>query len=128
MKNALLLLLPAMTLFSCKPSDEENTAGKGGAGVLRITPQHHKTPIKNARVYIKYNASDYPASFDDSTTAVQVNGTPVATFSGMKEGRYYLYGKGHDSLISEDVQGGLPFHLHSQDTQSVTVFVTEDGH
>jgi hypothetical protein len=123
-----LHFLALLTIASCKPADDDNTAGKGGSGVLRITPLHHTTPIRNARVYIKYNASDAPASFDDSTTTVQIGGKPVATFAGMKEGRYYLYGKGYDSLISENVEGGLPYHLHSSDTQAVDLLVTEDGH
>jgi len=118
----LLLILTS----ACNRTDKnENTAGKGGAATLHITPQHHGKNIKNATIYIKYNATDAPASFDDSAKCVLADTVPVASFTQLKTGNYYLYGKGYDSAILQTVEGGINYRIEEEKEISIFIPVTE---
>ena len=107
-----------------KPEPEQS-AGKGGATTFKITPKHHGRNIDSATIYIKYNTQDLPSTYDDSAKCVMENGKPVATFSGLKKGKYYLYGKGWDPSISEGVKGGVPQNITEEKTYEITLPVTE---
>lgn len=89
-----------------------NVGGKGGNATFRLTPVHEGLNIDSCMLYIKYDASVIPfnGKFDDSVWAVKAaDGTPVGTFTGLKPGKYYLYGKGWDLVRSLKVKGGLPY-------------------
>lgn len=121
--------LLAMTA-SCKDREEKkevNIGGKGGSTTLEATPKHHSKNIDSCTIYIKYNTKELPTTFDDSAKCVLRNGVPVATFTGLKKGDYYLYGKGWDPSIVENVKGGIPYTINDDNkTIPVTVPVTED--
>ncbi|MBW7912235.1 MAG: hypothetical protein H3C54_00680 [Taibaiella sp.] len=93
----------------------KSTGGKGGNASFEITPNHNGIDIDSCMVYIKYDASVVPINgqYDDSTWAVRnekdKTQPPVAKFSGLKPGNYYIYGKGWDIIRSVHVHGGLPF-------------------
>ncbi len=91
----------------------QSTGGKGGNASFEITPNHNGIDIDSCMVYIKYDASVIPQDgrFDDSAWAVRENKTtpPVAKFSWLKPGNYYVYAKGWDLIRSVHVHGGLPF-------------------
>lgn len=136
MKNLIkpLALITGMSLmaFSCKKdnnnnnnNNNNNTAGKGGSGVIRAIPKHHTRLIDSCTIYIKYNATTAPSSYDDSIKCVKVNDTAQAIFTGLKNGNYYLYGYGYDTSISKNVSAGIAFTLSAQDTEKVYVPVTE---
>lgn len=122
----LTLGLLCLATLSCK-REEKGTAGKGGNALLRCVPKHHNVSknIINAKIYIKYNAQDAPASFDDSAACVMIDGQPMATFAGLKAGSYYLYGNGYDTSINQGVKGGLPFVISTETTLDIAVPVTE---
>lgn len=126
--NVLLVMLLAITLSSagCKREDK---AGKGGNAVLKITPKHHNLDITDCVVYIKYNTSTPPSEtaegYDEQMAVVIEDGKPVATFSGLKNGKYYIYGYGFDADISQNVKGGIPYEITSQSTININVPVTE---
>jgi hypothetical protein len=131
MKTCVLLGL-AFCLFgiSCKKSDDTSTGGKGGNGILKVTPRHHTRPIDSCTIYIKYNAVDAPANgvYDDSAKCVQEGGLPVATFTSLKKGNYYLFGYGWDPQLSppQHVKGGYAYQLQQEITQTTDLAVTED--
>jgi hypothetical protein len=131
----LILALGSITLLSfssCRPDpgpEPEPTpiAGKGGGATLNITARHHARDIDSCKVYIKYNASDKPLTYDDSAWCRKAGGRPVATFPNLKKGKYYIYGRGWDPEIEEAVDGGVPYEVK----QNAGVFdynlaVTED--
>ena len=126
MKAKLLLSAAALTLLAaaCKNDDDPvtpATAGKGGHTTLRIMSQHHHPPaIDSITVYIKYNASNLPLTFDDSARAVKGAVDTVATFTGLKNGNYYLYGLGWDRSIADTVMGGIPYTINVPDTSVAT--------
>src|SRR5690606_7697800 len=85
---------------SCGDKDNQTVietpvGGKGGAVTLLVTPQHHERNIDSCTIYISYNATS-KSRFDDSAKCVMMSGKPVASFSGLKKGNYYLYGLGWD--------------------------------
>src|SRR5437868_1517779 len=90
-----------ITIFSCKPKEPVFVGGKGGTGVLLVTPQHHGRNIDSLTVYIKYNSLDASDTYDDSAKCVDLGAQPVATFSNLKRGDYYLYGYGYDTFIHQ---------------------------
>ncbi|RYZ49737.1 MAG: hypothetical protein EOP49_15580 [Sphingobacteriales bacterium] len=125
--RVILFVAVCLCLINCRKEDvPKGTAGPGGSSTLKITPRHHNTDIYSSTVYIKYNAQDAPSSFDDSAICVQENGEPVATFTQLKQGQYYLLAKGWDATISEDVIGGLPFTISADSTYVISLPVTEE--
>jgi hypothetical protein len=123
--------LLALTAPACRDK-ETDQAGKGGKARLLVTPQHHGVNIDSCMVYIRYKSSDAPGDgrYDDSARCAPVNGKPVATFSELRKGNYYLYGRGWDPQISETVEGGIPYTIPDETEASypLTLPVTEAGH
>lgn len=116
-------LIILMLVASCRK--EELVAGKGGNASLVITPQHHGVSIANSTVYIKYNAKNTPTYYDDSVQTIMQNGIPVATFTQLSKGDYYLYGTGFDTTVKQIVKGGIPFTISNETVQTVYLPVTE---
>ena len=127
---SLLVLVSAITLsvFSCKRPDD-NIGGKGGKATLKVTPQHHGNNIDSCTIYIKYNSQTPPSAttdgYDESMVCIMEGGNPVATFTELKKGRYYIYGYGWDPAVSQNVKGGIPFTISEESTISINVPVTE---
>lgn len=126
--NIAVVLLASASIFACCRPDDTEVAGKGGNATLKVTPQHHSKDIPNCKIQIKYNTQELPSSFDEAVMTVDENGRPVATFSGLKKGNYYIYGSGYDSSIGQDVVGGIPYTITEENTQNITVPVTEGDH
>ena len=104
------------------------TGGLGGNASLKITPEHDGVNIDSSIVYIKYNASVIPVNgqFDDSAWSVRGEGNetrPIATFSGLKPGSYYVYSKGWDLIRSVHVHGGMRY-IVPEDNQNTTHYYT----
>ncbi|HRO42048.1 MAG TPA: hypothetical protein PL009_04405 [Flavipsychrobacter sp.] len=125
--NFTVITISLLGVISCnrKDGNDASIAGKGGNATLRITPKHHNDQIDSCKVYIKYNTLDAANTYDDSTWATQVNGVPVATFSGLKNGEYYLYGKGWDPVLMQEVKGGLPHTISEDRVYELTLPVSE---
>lgn len=125
------VLAIAIAATSCQRKEKEDIGGKGGNATLRITPMHHSTEIDSSIVYIKYNASDAAAFYDDSAWCVQVGGKPVATFTGLRKGKYYLYSTGFDPGVLPEpakwwnVKGGVSYTIQTEQALDITVPVTE---
>ena len=115
----------SITLFAACKKDPK--AGKGGNAVLKVTPRHHGKNIDSCTIFIKYNTQDLPADgkYDDSAQCVPEGGKPVATFSNLNKGEYYLYGEGWDPNLPDTVVGGLPYIIKEETVQSFNISVTE---
>lgn len=122
-----LSILSLFIFFSCnrKDKEEQYNAGKGGWAILNIIPQHHGKTIDSCTIYIKYNATEIPQSYDDSAVCVLTDSIPVATFSELKKGNYYLYGRGYDPDILQVVEGGINVSITEENETTVYVPVTE---
>jgi hypothetical protein len=130
---ALLLAGILLLLTGCKPDDTEPDpiGGKGGSATLGVIPRHHARVIDSCMVYIKYNAVDTPANgrYDDSARVVKGTGESRATFSGLKKGKYYVYGYGWDAGMARPgpVKGGFAYRISSENAQTLDLAVSE-GH
>ena len=106
-----------------KPKDTSIAGGgKGGTSVLLVTPEHHGGFVDSCMIYIKYGTNDAPASgiYDDSARCVLSDTTPVATFSNLTVGLYYLYAIGyHLPYTPPNVKGGVPCTIQNPGTQTI---------
>lgn len=129
MKSISLMSIAAMLLFAaCERKETVPVGGKGGNATLKVTPQHHGNNIDSCTIYLKYNVQDKPSSYDEEVKCVMENGKPVATFTNLNKGNYYVFGKGWDPGIEQDVEGGIPYTITEETTKEITVPVTEAGH
>lgn len=104
---------------------ELTASGRGGTAVLRVTPAHHDRLIDTGMVYIKYNTMNQAKLYDDSAKIMLEGGKPVAVFSGLKGGNYYLYGKGWDRNINMEVIGGQAITVTQEGVYFINLAVTE---
>lgn len=125
---ALLSLSVVLVFTSCERNEPTPVGGKGGNTTLKVTPQHHGDNIDSCTIYIKYNVQDKPSFYDEEVKCLMENGKPVATFTSLNKGNYYIYGKGWDPGIEQNVEGGIPYTITEDGTKEITVPVTEAGH
>lgn len=99
-------------------------AGKGGNASMRITPNHDTLNIDSVLVFIKYDAQVVPfdGKYDDSVWAKNITGIPYATFTGLKPGNYYVFGRGWDLVRSLKISGGMPFTILDANANAVHTF------
>jgi hypothetical protein len=127
-------LLIVLNLFavSCNKGgdDPQPIGGKGGNATIKVTPRHHGQQIDSCMIYVKYNAVDAPANnvYDDSAKCILINGVPIATFAGLKNGNYYFWGYGWDPQLSppKAVKGGYAYPVQEETLQSFDLAVSED--
>ncbi|MEO6832462.1 MAG: hypothetical protein ABI169_09670 [Chitinophagaceae bacterium] len=129
---AALFVISALSFAACKSKDNPTPAigGKGGNATLNVTPRHHGRQIDTCTIYIKYNSTDAPTNgqYDDSLQCVLVGGIPVASFTNLKKGNYYLYGFGWDPTLTppQHVKGGYAYSIQTETVQSVDLAISED--
>ena len=115
-----LILLSTVIILGCA---EE---GLGGNSSISGIVVHHEEPIPNAIVYIKYGSTELPGTDPSAYDAQTMASSTVAyAFDGLQKGSYYLYGIGYDSLIFENVVGGLYIELGKNDNFQTDLPVTE---
>lgn len=128
MKLSLVALVATMFFTACERKESTPVAGKGGNATLKVTPQHHGDDIDSCTIFLKYNVLDKPSAYDEEVKCVMENGKPVATFSNLHKGNYYVFGRGWDPEIEQNVEGGIPYTITEDKTINITVPVTEAGH
>ena len=63
----------------------------------------------------------------ESIITSSIKPKPVAIFTSLKKGNYYIYGKGWDKEIEKDVVGGIPYTIKDDNkVLNINVPVTED--
>lgn len=118
-KYSFVLAAAAAMFVSCERKEKNAT--------LRVTPQHHSRNIDSCMIYFKYNTHDKPTGpYDDSARCVSVNGKPVATFTNLKPGKYYLFGFGWDANGPYAVKGGAPYSISEEGTFDYILAVSEE--
>jgi len=132
------LVIVSLVLFfqSCDDNDEDPTPdlcneGRNGERTLYMKMIHHTRPIKGARVFIKYNATEFPGTdttrYDYAVSAAV--DSPIASIDSLACGNYYVYAVGIDSLLDPSnwiCKGGLPYSTNlSSGIDSINVYITE---
>lgn len=118
--KVICMLLPLLIL-SCKKNQI------GGKAEVKGYVKHHGKAISYARVFIKYNAKDFPGSdtnLYDAKVFADENGFYSIKFY---KGDYYLYGYGYDYAIPAPyiVVGGTSVHLRYNEKKDLDLYVTE---
>lgn len=133
MKRTIVAVCCCVTVLmgaGCKKSNSANkngalSGGKGGSASLTVTPEHHEQFVDSCIVYIKYATNDAPTDgvYDDSVACVKIDTTPVAIFTNLQAGSYYLLAEGyHAGYTPPYVKGGLP-HAIGKSTDSDRFFM-----
>jgi hypothetical protein len=107
-------------IIACSPDrGEPITGGKGGNTTLNITPVAGNKILSNSMVYIEYAATNAPKDgiYDDSARSVMIDTLPVATFTNLKTGTYYLFITGYDTTRSPSYfEGGIMYRIEKEGT------------
>src|ERR1043165_9689295 len=79
---------------------------------VAVYVKHHGVLIPGAKVYVKYNAKEFPgtelgAYNDSATCGVTDHAKGHTHFKDLPAGDYYFYSTGYDSSILYDVVGGI---------------------
>lgn len=116
-----------------KKEEEIDNCAEGRTGTLTLVAKmvHHSRPIIGCKVFIKYNASEFPGEdttkYDYSVTSP--SNSAFATIDSLTCGNYYIYAIGIDSLLDPVnwvVKGGLPYSTALlSGTDSINVYITE---
>ena len=118
-KTLVVLVVFVILLSSCK----KNQAG--GSSSIKGTVAHHGLAIPFSRVFIKFNATEFPGSDTtkyDLKLATAANGTYSVS---LYQGNYYIYGYGYDATVKSVVAGGIPYKLRKNEEKKLEVPVTE---
>ncbi len=124
MKNLkyLVIFIFAISLFGCKKNQ------LGGKSNIKGKVMHHEQAIPYARVYIKFNATEFPGedvSVYNTFIDADLNGNFL--ISNIYHGKYYFYAVGYDETISETVKGGVALKVKMlKEVTGFVVPVTED--
>lgn len=114
-----LFVLPAV-FWSCQKNK------LGGGSVIKGTVVHHSRFIANARVFIKFNATEFPGTDTTKYDAV-VSADAAGNYNiSCYQGSYFIYGFGYDDQIQKAVKGGIPVKLRYNETKSLDLPITED--
>ena len=121
MKNFkyIFLIICALSFFGCKKNQ------LGGKSDIKGKVTHHDVAIPNARVYIKFNATEFPGT-DVSVYDTFIDADHNGNFEIKKiyHGSYYFYAVGTDpaiSSIADNVKGGTALKVKM--LKEVTGFV-----
>lgn len=128
-------LLIAASCSSCKDDDNPSSTCVGGTGgnlTIIAKLAHHGSVIPNHygnpdTVWIRYNTQEWsnaPAGAD--TMVIGEEGEDHIHLESLKCGKYYLYGSGLDTMITQVVKGGIPVSTDQTSGELlITIPVTE---
>lgn len=121
MKTKIIIAtLSVFLLGACKKD------GTGGKSTVKGYVAHHSVKIPNAKVYIKYGATDFPgADVSVYNASVQADANGYYEIKSLLKGDYYLYGVGYDPAYTANVYGGLSVTLRNKETKEINVAVVE---
>jgi hypothetical protein len=125
--TAILAAALSLSLYSCvkdkeddvKPNNETPTPSEGGLGgniTLNVIPQHDGVDVDSCFIYLAYNTLDTTRNYNDSVLCQIMNGRPTAMFNNLKQGNYFIGGKGWDLVKSQKVAGVRAFTIEGKQT------------
>lgn len=125
MKNILQIFIITILLASIVSCKKNQLGGKSS---IKGVVMHHLTAVADAKVYIKFNTSEFPGEdlklYD---TYVQADANGNYSFS-LYKGTYYLYAYGIDLNIPAPytVTGGLSVTIKNKENLVKDIAVSED--
>ena len=119
MKKLILFACLLIAFISCKKNQ------LGGQSTVSGTVLHHSRFIAGARVFIKFNAKEFPGN--DTT---KYDAKVVADLSGTYnfncyQGNYFLYAYGYDDQLRLPVFGGTSVKVRTNEIVSTDLAVFE---
>ena len=118
-KHVLVLLSISLLLSFCKKNE------LGGSSKISGIVAHHEKVIPYARVFIKFDAKEFPGSDTSLYDSKFSTGADGAYSFKLYKGDYFLYGYGYDPGVPGTVVGGIHVKLRKNESNSVNVAVTE---
>jgi len=117
--RVVFLCLFVLSVVSCKKN------ALGGKCTVQGRVMHHSKLIANARVFIKFNAKEFPGN--DTT---KYDAKVVADLSGnynfnCYQGNYFLYAYGYDDQLRLPVFGGTSVKVRTNEIVSTDLAVFE---
>lgn len=115
------LLFGTIVFASCKKNE------LNGSSTIEGKVVHHTKAIAGARVFIKFDAKEFPGTdtaLYDSKVVADANGRfSIACYKG----DYYLFGYGQDLAIEPPyvVFGGVPVSIRKNEKVDLQIAVTE---
>lgn len=97
----------------------------GGSATIKGEVLHHAKLIPGARVFIKFNATDFPGTDTTLYDAKVVADANANYMIKCYKGNYFLYGVGYDDQLKGPVTGGLAVNIRNKETLNINVAVTE---
>ena len=114
----ILIIFCALTFFGCKKNQI------GGKSNIKGKVMHHDKPIPFAKIYIKYNAKEFPgANVGDYNYTMDADLNGNFLVEHIYHGDYYFYAVGVDDALTlpGTVKGGT--YLKIKRFKEVTGFV-----
>lgn len=130
--NTVLLLAAAVFIVvaGCKPAATcaQAGGGNGGNASIAVSPSHYGAYVDSFTVYVKYGTLDAPANgiYDDSLKCTLIDTIPTATFTHLKAGLYYFFGKGYHTAYASYVKGGVNYTMCSE--HAATLLLPTDNY
>lgn len=113
------LVLAGLTFTTCKKNQ------LGGKSHIKGTVVHHSRYLPNARVFIKFNATEFPGK-DTTVYDAKVWTDDKGNYSiTCYQGNYYLYGFAYDDQFVKNVSGGIPVKIRNNESLNLDVAVAE---
>ncbi len=120
-RYAVLVLLAVSVITACKKNQ------LGGKSMVQGKVMHHSKLIANARVFIKFNAKEFPGS-DTSKYDAKLSADASGSYSfSCYPGNYFVYGFGIDLGVPapHHVVAGIPVKVRQNETVKADIPVTE---
>ncbi|GIV26514.1 MAG: hypothetical protein KatS3mg027_0328 [Bacteroidia bacterium] len=119
--NNIIVFILLLIAFACKKNQ------LGGKAEVKGYIKHHGKNIPYARVFIKFNAKDFPGN-DTTVYDAKISADANAYYSiKFYKGDYYLYAIGYDYSIPPPyvVSGGTHVYLRYNEVKQLDIYVTE---
>jgi hypothetical protein len=116
----LFLILVALSFQGCKKNQ------LGGKSTISGSVMHHSGLIPHARVFIKFNATEFPGPDTTRYDSKTIAGADAKYSFSTYKGDYYLYAVGFDPGIKKVVNGGVPVRVRNKENVHADLAVTED--
>ena len=119
--RVVILCLFLLSVVSCKKN------ALGGKCTVQGRVMHHSKLIANARVFIKFNAKEFPGA-DTTRYDAKLSADALGNYTfDCYPGNYYLYAFGIDLGVPapHHVVAGIPVKLRQNETVKADIPVTE---
>lgn len=120
MKKNIFIVAALSLIFVCCKKNQ-----LGGTSKVTGIVAHHEKVIPYSRVFIKFNAKEFPGADTNLYDSKFSTGADGAYHFDLYKGEYFLYGYGYDPGVPGTVVGGISLKLRKNEDKKLDVAVTE---